>query len=306
MTIDAKNNAATRIAISLLLALASGCSIKSMAVNALGNALAEGGGTYARDDDPELVRDASAFGLKTMESLLDVEPEHPGLLLASCRGFVQYAFAYVDAEADYIEADDFERAEHLKKRALRLYIRGVAYGLRGLSVAVPDFQKRMRKDMAGTLAELEKEHAPLLYWTAAGWAAVVGLDKNHELAADLDHVDALMKRAHELDPDLGAGSLHDFFLSWDASRPPGMGGTLKTADGHLERSLAASKGKRVAPLVSYAELVCVKKQDRACFDEKLKRALAFDVDSAPEFRLANLIAQRRARWLLGQTADLFL
>jgi hypothetical protein len=33
--------------------------------------------------------------------------------------------------------------------------------------------------------------------------------------------------------------------------------------------------------------------------------LAFDVDSAPEFRLANLIAQRRARALLANVDDLF-
>ena len=53
--------------------LSSGC-ISNMAVDALGNALSKGGGTYAQDDDPELVRESSAFGLKTVESLLDARP----------------------------------------------------------------------------------------------------------------------------------------------------------------------------------------------------------------------------------------
>jgi hypothetical protein len=41
-----------------------GCSIGSMAINTLGNALAEGNLDFATDDDPELVRDAVPFALK--------------------------------------------------------------------------------------------------------------------------------------------------------------------------------------------------------------------------------------------------
>src|SRR6266851_5262281 len=48
---------ACRAAVALLtLALLPACSIKHFAVNALGNALAEGGSSYARDADPDLVR----------------------------------------------------------------------------------------------------------------------------------------------------------------------------------------------------------------------------------------------------------
>ena len=32
----------------------------------------------------------------------------------------------------------------------------------------------------------------------------------------------------------------------------------------------------------------------------LKRALAVDPDARPEWRLSNLVSQRRARWLLGR------
>jgi len=48
----------------LFCSLASGCSVKKMAVNKLGNALAAGGSTLASDDDPELVRAAVPFSLK--------------------------------------------------------------------------------------------------------------------------------------------------------------------------------------------------------------------------------------------------
>ena len=43
--------------------LATGCSIRRMAVNKVGDALAGGGTTFASDDDPELVKAAVPFSL---------------------------------------------------------------------------------------------------------------------------------------------------------------------------------------------------------------------------------------------------
>jgi predicted anti-sigma-YlaC factor YlaD len=38
----------------------------------------------------------------------------------------------------------------------------------------------------------------------------------------------------------------------------------------------------------------------------LDAALAVNVDAAPEYRLANIVAQQRARWLLSRIDDLFV
>jgi predicted anti-sigma-YlaC factor YlaD len=38
----------------------------------------------------------------------------------------------------------------------------------------------------------------------------------------------------------------------------------------------------------------------------LEKALAIDVDADPTTRLANVVAQRRARWLLAHQSELFL
>jgi predicted anti-sigma-YlaC factor YlaD len=58
--------------------------------------------------------------------------------------------------------------------------------------------------------------------------------------------------------------------------------------------------------VTFAEAVCVEKQDVQQFDELLNQALAVNPDAYPEFRLVNLVMQRRARWLLSRKEDLFL
>ena len=60
-----------------VIVLSSGCSLRSVAVNALSDTLAAGASVYASDNDPELVREAMPFNLKTLETLLESSPEHP-------------------------------------------------------------------------------------------------------------------------------------------------------------------------------------------------------------------------------------
>jgi predicted anti-sigma-YlaC factor YlaD len=50
-------------------------------------------------------------------------------------------------------------------------------------------------------------------------------------------------------------------------------------------------------------MIAVARQDRAAFRRALDAALAVDTDAAPERRLTNVLAQRKAR-RLGQQEDL--
>ncbi len=74
---SAGTSAGTRaraLAVLLAAGLLAGCSMKQMAVNMVGDAMAGGGGVYTSDNDPELVYEAIPFGLKTYESLLTPRP----------------------------------------------------------------------------------------------------------------------------------------------------------------------------------------------------------------------------------------
>jgi predicted anti-sigma-YlaC factor YlaD len=282
------------------------CSIKTLAVNSLGNALAEGGSTYASDDDPDLVRDASPFALKTIESLLQASPRHKGLLLAAAKGFTQYGYGFLEQDADFVEGADLAEATHLRDRARGLYKRGLGYGLRGLEVDFPGFQERLRADPAAALAGTRREHVPLLFWTANAWGAAISISKSDsELTADQGLAEALMRRALVLDEGFELGSIHDFFISYEGGRAS-VGGSRDEARRHLERALALAHGRRAAPLVAFAETVSVGTQDRAEFSRLLEQALAVDPDAAPDYRLSNLIYQKRARWLLARRDELFI
>ncbi len=289
--------------------LASGCSVRKVAVRSLANALAAGGDSYATDDDPELVAAAIPFGLKTMEALLAEAPDHDGLLLAAASGFTQYGFAFVQGEADLVEENDLARATALRARARKLYSRALRYGLRGLEARHPGFEAGLRDEnrRPATLAATTKADVPLLYWTGAAWGAAISLSKeNAELTADQGLVEALERRALALDEGFGRGTIHDFFISFEGGRPAAAGGSVDRARKHLERAVALSGGMRAAPYVSFAEGVSVGTQNRAEFEELLKKALAIDPDARPELRLANTVSQRRAAWLLARADDLFL
>jgi predicted anti-sigma-YlaC factor YlaD len=290
-----------------LAVVGSGCSVKRMAVNKIGNALAGSGTTFASDDDPELVKAAVPFSLKLTEGLLNESPRHEGLLLAAAGGFTQYAYAFVQEDADELEDKDLAAAEELRGRARRLYLRARNYGLRGLEVRHKGFEKMLRADPKQAVRLAAVKDVPLLYWTALSWAGAVSLSKdNPDLIGDLPIIEAMMDRALALDEAFGDGGIHTYLITYEMSRPGGTGDPAARSRQHFERALALTKGVQAGPMVSFAEAVCVQKQDLKQFEALLQKVLAINPDAQPECRLVNLVMQRRAKWLLSRTDQLFL
>ena len=291
----------------ILCLLAPACSVKRTAINAVGDALAGGGTGFASDDDPELVKGAVPFSLKLMELLLAESPKHKGLLSAASSGFTQYAYAFVQLDADELEDKDLAAAQAMRGRAKRLYLRARNYGLRGLELKCAGFEDRLRANPREAVRRTQAADVPLLYWTAVSWGAAISLSKDDpHLVAETPLVEALIDRALELREDYSAGAIHGFLILYEMSRQGAEGDPVARSRKHFERALELSRGLQAGPLVSFAETVCVQKQDLREFDLLLQRALAIDTDADPEYRLVNLIMQRRARWLLSKREDLFL
>lgn len=275
-----------RIALCLALAATQACSVREYAMNSIGNALAGGGDTYGSDDDIELVGIATPFGLKTMESVLAEVPRHPGLLLATARGFTQYAYVYAQMPAEELMKSDVAEGYARLARARKLFLRARDYGRRGL--------REDGNDVA------------LLYWTAVAWSAAIALSKDDPaMLADLPRVEALVRRAEKLDPDFDHGALRTFLITYEMSRPGAQRDAERIVRAHFARAVQLSEGRQAAPFVSLAESVCVPTRKRAEFEALLRRALAIDVDARPEWRLVNLVMQRRAGQLLARADELF-
>ena len=293
---------------TLILLTSQGCS--TLAARVAASALTSGGDTYATDDDPELVRDAVPFGLKTMEAVLASDPKNEHLLLAICSGYTQYGYAFVAADADAADLDGrLAEAKALRARAKRLFLRARDYGLRALDVERGGLGARLKavRDLPAVLGAAKQEDVPYLYWTASAWTlAIVSGKADLGLVAELPAPVAMMERALALDESWSEGSIHEFFIAYDATRTEREGGSAARVRAHHDRALQLSMNQKLGPRVSLAEGLLVQTQDRAAFTATLEEVLKADLDAAPRFRLVNTLAQRRARLLLDHADDLFL
>ncbi len=277
-----------------------------MAVKTVANTLSAPGDVFTRDDDPELIRDATPFALKLYESLLESVPTHVPLLISTCGGFAQYGYAFLEAEADSLDASRRADATVLRERALKHYLRGRGYCLRAIDVRFgKGTSDALLQDPVAALAKARKEDVPLLYWTAAAWGAAIslGIDRP-DLAVDFPTVRALADRALALDPEWSRGSIHELMITLD-SLPEALGGNPARAREHFDKAVEIQKGLAPGPYVSLALGVSVPNQDRQEFERLLKEALAIDPEKDPSNRLVTLVYQRRARVLLDRVDEKF-
>lgn len=283
--------------------LATGCSMQRFAAKQLGNALADGGKTFAGDDDPELVGAALPFSLKLMESVLEAAPEHRPLLVALSRGFAQYTYGWVEPAAN----GDGEASIAARERAKHLYLRARDYGMRALCLSIDDFRAQLTSNPRRAISLAQKRDVPALYWTAASWGLAVASAKDDlDLLADLPVIEAMISRAAELDPGFDDGAIDMFLITWDASRAGISKDAAASAREHLQQAITRTGGKSASPFVAAAEALSIPEQNEREFDELLARALAVDPAARPEWRLQNILAQRRARWLLANRDDFFV
>lgn len=285
----------------------TGCSVRKFAINKLGDSLANSGTTFASDNDPEFVGQAIPFSLKLIEGLLAESPTHRGLLFAAASGFTQYSYAYVQQSAEQVETEDVTKSRVLAERARNLYLRARDYGLRGLETKHRGFSVSLHESPRAAARTARAGDVPLLYWTAVAWGAAIALSKDRpDLVAQQPQVEALIDRAYELNPDYEHGVIDQFLISYESARQGAKGDFAARCREHFDRAVALSNGQLASPYVAYAETVSVQKQNRGEFEMLLKQALAVDPDSRAEWRLSNLVMQRRARWLLSREGELFL
>ena len=196
-------------------------------------------------------------------------------------------------------------ARRLRERSRRLYLRGSRYGLRGLEVAYPGITETLQTDPGRAVSVVQEKHLSLLYWNAVALGLAISVSKDDAaMLARLPEVDAMLERGLELDESWNEGALHEFRLALATAKPGAP--DYEALAMHFDRARVLSEGTRAGLFVTYAEAVSLPRQDPTEFRGLLDASLAIDPDKRDRIRLGNLVAQRRARWLLGQIEDLFL
>jgi len=282
------------ILVSLLILNLTGCSLNHLIVNKLGNSLSEESSVFTSDSDPDLVREAIPFGLKTYESLLNTSPQHEGLLQSAASGFAAYAYL-IQLQAENIEPLNYVESRRQRARASSLFLRSRDYALQGLELHHPGITKALLRNTDKALAHTDSEDIPFLYWAGVSWVGALTAAKDDPfLLAEVPIAAALVERVLKLDESYNSGAAHEFFITFEGSR---FGGSLKHARHHYQRAVTLSKGKRASVHLALAEVVAVQEQNLVEFRLLLQQALAVDPDEIPDLRLENTIAQQRAQWL---------
>lgn len=275
-----------------------------MGINRMADALTSTASTFTRDTDPEFVRQAAPSTLKMVEMLLEDSPSHPGLLMTACSGFTEYAYAFLQSDADTGDPSSAATKE-LKARGAAMYERARGYCLRALDVSHPGAARGLQGDAKAALATMSKADVPALYWTGVAWGGSLVLAENpFARVGELVTVRALFTRALQLDEGWEGGTIHEAMIALD-SLPLLLGGSPARARAHFDRAVALSNGESAFAYVALASGVAQPAKDRREFERLLRAALAVDVSKRPSIRLANLIAQKRARYLLSQMDRLF-
>jgi len=242
--------------------------------------------------------------LAQLRFLADLAPDHAPVNVAVAQALGGYALGYLDP----VLTPGFEPPQDALAQARKAFREGRAYAMRGLT-SLPGFVAGVDGDLEvfrAAVASAGFPEVPALFWMAYNWGQLALLSFDDiELSAEFEKAEMMMRRVEELAPGYYHGGAQAFLMVRYASRPTLLGGDPAAAKAAWSRAREASGGRFLMTDVLYAQYGCVQTQDAAEFRRVLEAVIATPSDVLPEERLANLLAQRRARILLDRIADCF-
>ncbi|MBZ0265330.1 TRAP transporter TatT component family protein [bacterium] len=274
------------------LVIIPGCSIQKLAIRSTGSVLDASFEALMAEDDLELAKTAIESDLKILEGFLNIDSSNKELLLLAAQGFASYALGFVEDEDP--------------ARAVKLYERSRRYASRWL-IAEADIDLYAITNLTefeAAVAELDDEDVPGVFWMANSWASILNLSlENVEAISQFPKVETMMDYVVKNNEEYYYGGVHLFFGSYFGARPKMLGGDLDRAKKHFARQ---------RELVEFPFLLCdlfevrfvhLQELDEEASRAKLNYILNFDLDKAPEIRLINKIAQKKAAHLLDNLDD---
>ena len=296
--------------VSVAVFLASGCSLKRIAVNQTAEILADAGGAFNQETDLEFAAAAIPASIKTAEGFLQAHPTQPILLKVVAEGYVNYGVGFLEDEAEALQEDDPDQAAHLRRRAREFYRRSRNYGIRLIRTQLPELAdaleaRKMPSDEL--LAEVGKDEMPGLFWTGMAWITFINQSKMYpEEIVHLPIAKRILHRCIEVDETyFHAGALMTL-AAVDSGVPQALGGSPVEATKKFKRVMEITKGEHLMSYVLYGRYVGLQTGDKELYVSQMKKVLAANPDVNKDLALANRLAQKRARRYLAEADDLFI
>jgi tetratricopeptide (TPR) repeat protein len=278
---------------AVLLITPAGCGIaRRTAIGSMVPILQKTVEEVYRDQDVETVAAGMPGNLLLLRGLSASDPGRRDLSVLTTQLYFYYGIGFIE------DVDP----EH----ASLVYEQGLALGRSALAReswwrpdgSLEDFQRGLEK--------ADEDDVPLLFWTLANWSAWIrgNLDRP-DVLAQLPTAEAALERIRQLDATYFHGMPHLLLGTLEASKPVLLGGDPEKARGHFEEALRLSDRKLLIFQVLYAQTYCRQQLDEQGFVQALEEVLQAPQDLAPDYRLLNEVARRKASLLMERKDELF-
>jgi tetratricopeptide (TPR) repeat protein len=264
--------------------------------------------------DYEIFGAAVPGALLQSEALVRSSPNNEHLLLGLAKSYVSYAYGWLGDQWEVAdEKGDFETADRLEPRVMRLYKRAAQLGLRAVHMRDDGGKLREKlkaRDLPALNTYLDEnftdfEDAPALYYAGLAWGSQMA--NSGGSVADLGDAPvarALLERSVELDPGYADAGGLGVLGTVEASFPELFGGSLDKAKIYYERALEVCKRRNHLILLGYAKTYAVAKQDRELFVSLINEILNAP-DQGSDIRMNNKVARHRAERYITHLDDWF-
>ena len=252
-------------------------------------------------DHPKIVSLYFENKIKSLERKKSLSTKQKRLLLKTK---VEYGFGVLLEESDRTLDHDYNLGVKKSQEAHIVFSDAKKVGNSILIISYPKLDSWLSGE---TDLQFNINDVSDLYWLAAAYGGAIKSSRGNPFdVVKLPVVKKLLITAIALDPKWGKGALYSAMMSYTSSRPDLFGDALiDSVSSFYAKALIASDSLDASLFVSYAELIDKKFQDRDAFEQKLDIVLNMDVEKDKDFRLSNIIAQERAKWLLSKTDEIF-
>ena len=247
--------------------------------------------------DYELVGKSFPASIIQLEGLLRIVPDNEVIGLSLVAAYVGYGTAWIEDRVEIADIeDDYEEADHLRRRALVMYNRAWDLSKHFLRNRDEGFDQALKGGVDSLQSWIdavliEKSDAAILLWAGASLGARINMGmEDMDTVADLPLAKVLLNSSVALDPDfmfmigkmtMGVLAASEF--------PPDMDSAKLILDEVLEKT----ERRNLMVQMSMARYYAVATGDYQLFRDLLQEVVDAG-DVLPEARLSNAIARRRA------------
>jgi len=251
----------------------------------------------SQESDVQLARAAIPGAIKTLEGMYVAYPDHEGIVELLAEATCQYAIGFIqdDWEQRALMGDD-KSADEARYRARNLLARCVNYGLIMLGMSWATAYWQQNPGFEALVAHAGTSEVAGMFWVALATAAIIQMyPEEVSLGAYLPMIERLFLRVIEIDSNYQQGLPQLSLAVLQTTRSAMQGENIHFAQQMFAQAREQTGGRGLMVEVLFARYYAVLARDRELFISTLVRVIQTDPAIWPEQRLANELAQRKAR-----------